>query len=134
MLRVILGVIAGFIVWSILWVGSDQVLTTSLDWYRDHQLGFEKAIVNNTPFPPLISVLLMNLARSVIISVLSGFIAAIIANENKRSPLILGIVLLIVGLIVEISVWSYLPIWYHILFLLLLVPAAVAGGRLKRSS
>lgn len=134
MVRIILGVIVGFIVWSILWVGSDQVLIASLNWYRDHQLDFEKAMFNKTPFAPLMSVLIMHIARSVIISLISGYIAAIVANENKKSTLILGILLLLFGAGVEVWAWNYLPVWYHFVFLFLLIPVTIAGGKLKKFS
>lgn len=132
MVRVFLGVIAGFIAWSILWVGSDQVLTNSISWYGEHQHAFEKAFMNGDAFSADNTVLAMNLFRSVIISLLSGYLAAFIANENRKSTLILGILLLLFGLVVEISAWKYLPIWYHVIFLALLIPVTVAGGKLKK--
>jgi len=35
-------------------------------------------------------------------------------------------------LIFQSMAWNLLPLWYFIVFLLLLIPMAVAGGRLKR--
>lgn len=134
MLRIILGVIVGFIVWSIIWVGSDQVLISSIDWYGEHYHGLEKAMFNKTPFSPLMTVLIMNLVRSMIVTLIAGYMAALVANENKRSPLVLGIILLIFGVIVEVMYWNYLPIWYHFVFLFLLIPVSVAGGKLKKFS
>ena len=53
MVRIILGVVVGFIVWSILWIGSDQVLISlSPQWYGSHQYGFEDAMNNGKPFAP----------------------------------------------------------------------------------
>jgi len=131
MVRIVLGVIAGFVAWSIVWVGSDQVLIQTLDWYRDHQLMFEKALVNKEAFLPNVTILGMNIGRSIIISILAGFFAAFVANENKWSTLILGVLLLAFGTMVEILAWNYLPIWYHVVFLLLLIPMTIVGGKLK---
>ena len=39
-----------------------------------------------------------------------------------------------VGIAVEASVWSLLPAWYHIIFLVLLIPVTMAGGRLKKTA
>ena len=51
MLRIILGAIAGFIVWSILWVGLNQVLSLiSPDWYGKTSNDFRDAVAANTPF------------------------------------------------------------------------------------
>lgn len=135
MLRVILGVIAGFIAWSILWVGSDQILIMlSKDWYGAHQLGFEKAMFNKTEFTPDNTILGMHLLRSVIISIMSGFLAAVIANGNRNASLGLGVLLLVFGAFVEAMAWSYLPLWYHIIFLALLIPMTILGGRLKTTA
>ena len=64
---------------------------------------------------------------------MAGFLAAFIANENKKAPLALGILLLLFGLMVQVMAWSYLPIWYHAIFLVLLVPVTMIGGRLRSS-
>jgi hypothetical protein len=135
MVRIILAVIAGFLAWSILWVGSDQFLIqVAPDWYGAHQNAFQKAMFNNTEFAPDSTILGFHIVRSIIVSILSGFLAAVIAGENRRSTLALGILLLLFGLAVEIMAWSYLPVWYHVIFLLLLVPMTVLGGKLKKTA
>lgn len=132
MVRVILGVVVGFVVWSVLWLGSDQVLITlSKQWYGRHQFAFEDAMMNQTAFTPDNTILFMHLVRAVIISLMSGFIAAFVAGENRKAPLGLGILLFLFGAGVEAYAWNYLPIWYHAVFLLLLIPMTVIGGRLK---
>ncbi|MGD9590320.1 MAG: hypothetical protein AB7Q37_11715 [Pyrinomonadaceae bacterium] len=135
MVRIILGVVAGFIVWTILWIGSDQVLINlSRDWYGAHQFGFEKALDNNEPFTADTTILALHIIRSIIFSLMAGFLAAFIANENRKAPLALGILLLLFGLMVQVMVWNYLPVWYHVVFLGLLVPMTVVGGKLKSSA
>ena len=89
---------------------------------------------NNTPFATDTTILLLSLLRSVIISIMAGFLTAVVAGENKTSTLILGILLLLFGLIVQIFAWNYAPIWYHALFLALLVPMTIVGGKLRSSS
>jgi hypothetical protein len=133
MLKIVLGVIAGFVAWSILWVGSDQVLmTASPTWYGAHQLGFEKAVTNGEPFAADSTILIMHLIRASIVSIVCGFLAAFVAGENRRAPMILGFILLLVGIAVEAFAWNYAPAWYHILFILLLIPMTLLGGKLKQ--
>lgn len=135
MVRIILGVIAGFIAWSILWVGSDQVLMSMWpDWYGAHQEAFGLAMENKGSFTADTTILIMHIVRAAIVSVMSGFIAAIVAGENRKAPLALAIVLLIVGVIVEGFAWSYAPIWYHLLFLIVLVPMTILGGKMKQTA
>ena len=42
----------------------------------------------------------------------------------------LGLALLAVGIAVQAGYWDVLPIWYHLIFLALLLPMAALGGRL----
>lgn len=135
MLRIILGVIAGFVAWSILWVGSDQALRAlSPDWYGAHQRAFEGAINVKTAFTADSMILLMHLFRAAIITIIAGFVAALLATENRKAPLALGILLLVVGIMFEAMVWSYIPIWYHLVFLAILIPFTLLGGRMRQAA
>lgn len=136
MVRIILAVIVGFLVWSILWVGSEQVLSMIFpDWYGVHQIAFEKAVTNNSPFFVDDTVLLIwNVVRGIIITIISGYIAALIAGENKTSTLVLGVCLLLFGLYIVFVTWAMIPVWYHALFSLMLIPMTILGGRLKSFS
>jgi hypothetical protein len=86
------------------------------------------------PFMVDSSVLILSLVRSVIISVVSGYVAALIARENVLSVWILAILLLLVGLLTQIAYWSYMPLWYHLPFLLLLIPMTILGRKLKKQN
>jgi hypothetical protein len=46
MIRMIFGVIVGFVAWSILWVGSDQVFAMMSDWYRGQNDAMILAMAN----------------------------------------------------------------------------------------
>ncbi|MEP7149813.1 MAG: hypothetical protein ABI857_13115 [Acidobacteriota bacterium] len=135
MLRIILGVVAGFIAWSIIWVGSDQFLhTISPGWYGAHQDGAAMAVVNGESFSAETTIAIIGLVRGGIASIMAGFLAAVIAGENRRSPLILGIILLAVGIAVQVSLWNVFPIWFHLIFWLMLVPLTILGGRMKETA
>ncbi len=135
MVRIIIGVIVGFILWSILWVGSEKVLSAIWpEWYGAHQIAFEAVVANGGTYMAETTILLMNIVRGSIISVISGFLAALIARENKRSPLILGFLLVAFGLLIVIMTWSYIPIWYHVIFTALLIPMTILGGQLRKNA
>ena len=36
------------------------------------------------------------------------------------------------GVAVQIGVWTFMPTWYHLTFLALIVPASVMGGKMIR--
>jgi uncharacterized membrane protein YfhO len=71
---------------------------------------------------------ILHLVRSVIVSIMAGFLAAVIARGNRNAPLGLGILLLAVGVLFEVMAWNYLPWWYHVAFLALLIPMTILGG------
>lgn len=133
MLRIILGAIVGFIVWTIFLLGSDAIwLAISPDWYGKHQTEFQNAVNNKTPFTADTLVLIISIFRSAIFTVVTGFIAALIAKENFKSPFLLGIFLLAFGGFIHSMILNNVPIWYHIGILLPLIPLAIFGGKLKR--
>jgi len=136
--RIIVGVIVGFIAWSILWVGGDEALKMlAPSWYGAHQPDVEDAINKITRDNPIVastSVLVFNLVRSMITSLLSGYLAVVVANESKRTTMILGVLLLLVGIGVQVTAWNLFPIWYHLIFLIMLIPMTIAGGKLKRTA
>ncbi len=120
MMKIILGIVAGFFVWSILWVGIDAVLKGVWTGYNES--------VEAMSFSP--AMLIVPLILSAVCSIISGFVAALIARENSKSPLILGVLLLVVGIFVQMAVWDKIPLWYHLAFWILLVPMTVFGGKL----
>ncbi|PYS88856.1 MAG: hypothetical protein DMF62_08735 [Acidobacteria bacterium] len=133
MLRIVLGVIAGFIAWSILWVGGNQVFDQlSPGWYGAHHDKVAVAVANGARFESDTTIILIGLVLSIIASLMAGFLAAVIARGNRNAPLFLGILLLIVGVAVQAQLWNVFPVWYHIIFLALLIPMSILGGRLKR--
>ena len=75
--------------------------------------------------------LLMNIVLGSIVSVMSGFLAALIAGENKRSPLVLGFLLLALDLLMVVMSWRHVPLWYGVIFTAMLIPMTIMGGKLK---
>ena len=136
MLRIILGVIAGFFAWVIVWVGIEKILSAILpEWYGAPQLAFQNAIENGGQFRAETRLLLSHIVIGSMVSMMSGFLAARIAGENKRAPLVLGFLLLLaIGLPKAVLSWPYVPIWYHVIFTAMLLPMAVVGGKLRTTT
>lgn len=131
MVRIVLGVIAGFLSWMIVWVGSEKVLSAIWpEGFGVHQRAFEAAIKDGGQFTADTTLLLTHVVLGSVVSLMSGFLAALIAAEHTRAPLILGILLLAMGLLKMVMSWPYVPLWYHVIFTALLLPMAIIGGRL----
>lgn len=131
--RIILGAFVGFIVWTIFLIGSDQIwMALSPDWYGRHQIEFEAAMNNKTPFTADSTILIIAVLRSAIFSTITGFIAASISKEGFKSPLLLGIFLLAFGSFIHSLILNNVPVWYHMLILLPLILLSILGGKLKK--
>ena len=135
MVRIVLGVVAGFFAWAVGWFGSEKVLSAIWpEGFGAHQRAFQAAIENGGQFTANTSLLLTHIVLGSIVSVMSGFLAALIAGENKRAPRALGFLLVAFGLLKVVLSWPYVPIWYHVIFTALLIPMTIIGGKLKTTT
>ena len=120
MLRLIIAVVAGYAVWTALWLGLGSMLRAM------EILPAETVAIESTP--PL----LVLVAGSIIASLAAGFVVATIARSTATQPvLILGVLLFATGLFVELQYWHLMPVWYHVVFLVLIVPVCIVGARLR---
>ncbi len=124
MVKSILAVVAGFVAWTVVFLGGGMGVASANAAKLDPE-GF-------TDDP---TTLLMYLVVSMLASVAAGFTTAKIAESMKmRHAQILGGILLVVGLIVQLGEWDRIPVWYNVLFLLLLIPITLMGARLANKS
>jgi hypothetical protein len=130
MLRIVLGVIGGFFAWMIVWVGSEKIISAIWPAFGSHQRAFEEVIKNGGEFTADTTMLLTHIVLGSIVSLMAGALAALIAGENARAPLFVGILLLAMGVMKALMSWPHVPIWYHIIFTAVLLPMAILGGKL----
>jgi hypothetical protein len=130
MLRIVLGVVGGFIAWMVLWVGIEKIISAIWPAFGAHQRAFEEVIKNGGQFTADTGALLTHIVLGSIVSVIAGALAALVAGENTRAPIFVGILLLAVGVMKAVMSWQYVPIWYHVVFTVMLLPMAIVGGRL----
>jgi hypothetical protein len=130
MLRIVLGVIAGFIAWLVFWLASEKIISAIWPAFGVHQKAFEDAIKNGGPFTAETSALLTHIVLGLIVSLAAGSLAAVSAAENSRAPLFVGILLLVMGILKAVMSWQYVPLWYHVIFTAILLPMAILGGKL----
>jgi hypothetical protein len=119
--RAILAVIAGAAVWAALWVGGTQAA----------QAAFPSVLAKGQPVTH-VGALLGLIAYSVVLSILAGYISATVMGKDAM-PVVwaLAVLQLIFGIIAEVSAWNLAPVWYHIVFLVLVVPTTIYGGQLR---
>lgn len=123
-MKQVLGVVAGFILWSVLWLSLNQLLLL-LGVMSPH---VTEPLADAKP-------LLLLLVGSVLISLISGYVTARIAGAPWALPAAaLGALLLATGVFVQLKLWYVIPLWYHLSFLLLLIPMTLLGARLRARS
>ena len=59
----------------------------------------------------------------------AGWVAALVARSTTAA-LVAGALLLVAFIPQHILLWDQFPVWYHMTFLLSLVPLTYAGGRM----
>lgn len=130
MLGMILGGLGGFIGWLVVWVVAEKLISAVWPAFGAHQKAFEDALKNGSPFTAETGPLLTHIVLGSIVSVMAGALAALIAGENSKTPLIAGCLLLLMGIAKAVMSWQYVPLWYHVIFTAMLLPMAIIGGKL----
>ncbi len=120
MIRAIFGVIAGYAAWTVLWLGGNVLLFGEAARVMGEGQAFTAA-------GPLVGVIVL----SVVCSIVAGLTAAKIAGSRAvGAVIVMALLLLATGIGVQLGVWELLPVWYHLAFLVFIVPVTIASGRL----
>jgi hypothetical protein len=121
MWRTVAGVIAGNLAWTMVWLGLNVGLRSQGLLPGDPTERIESA----TP-------LLIMLIASVVFSIAAGWIATAIAPGAGYVPaILLAVIQLGLGIFFQSQAWQLVPLWYHLPFLVLIVPATLLGARLR---
>lgn len=118
-MKSVLAVVAGVVLWGVLWVGGTQ--------------GLMAARPELQPGEPITgaAVLAGLIGYSVVLSIMAGWVAARLAPKAPVGhATTLAVIQLAIGVAVQASAWTLFPVWYHVIFLGLVVPATVYGGKL----
>ena len=118
--RAVMAVITGVFLWGMFWnLGNAGAAAL----FPDQLAGVERI---EAP-----GLLLMLVAYSILLSVGTGWLAALIGKgAGATAVLVLGVVNLAIGIAVQTAYWEMMPVWYHLLFLACVLPATLVGGRL----
>lgn len=121
MKRAAVAFIVGLLAWGVVISLIDRVLRFSLAGYAAAE-------------PALAFTLGMMWARLIMAaatSLIAGGVLGAIAPESKRTPWVLGLVIVAVFIPVHVRLWHAFPVWYHLTFLVTLAPLIAAGAWLK---
>jgi hypothetical protein len=114
----ILGVIAGLVVWVTIVVVAGAIMRLSWPAYAS----VADAMTFSVPM------LAARLCISAVATLAAGLVTASIAQRSTLARLMPGVLLLVAFVPVHITLWNRFPVWYHLTFLLSLVPLTYLGG------
>ena len=122
MTRSILTVAVGLVLWIALITVLDIGLRRVVAGYAAAELSVSFTL----------GMLWARLTIAALSSLVTGAVAARIAPASPRVPTWLGAALLLAFIPIHARLWKLFPFWYHLVFLLTLIPLVVLGGRLGR--
>ena len=112
----IVGSVAGFVLWSALFLGGNQALAAA----------FPERFAEGAAVSP--GTLVAMLGLTIVYSEMAGALTSWLAHPlGGRAALTLGGVLLLVGAAVQWQFRDALPLWYHAAFLIMLLPSTWGG-------
>ncbi len=120
MKRSILACLAGLLMWMIVVTVIDRVLRLSLPDYTTAEKTLQFTL----------GMKWARLLMAIVTSLVAGAVTAWISPSSRWAPLIVGSVVFAMFVPVHIAIWSKLPVWYHLAFLLTIIPAVLAGALL----
>ena len=122
MLKGILGVVAGLVAFIAIATVGGLILRWSWPAY------VSVAATMKFTLPMLIT----RLSIGAVATLAAGFVAAAIARRSKGVTLATGMILLLLFIPEHVLIWAKFPVWYHLTFLVSLVPLTYLGGRMRR--
>ena len=117
--KAVIGVVAGLAVWMAVVAVAGLIMRSSWPAYA--------RVADAMTFT--LPMMLARLSIGALATLAAGWVTAAIARRPMLVRLTPGLILL-VGLIPQhIALWNNFPVWYHLTFLLSLVPLTYLGGR-----
>jgi hypothetical protein len=122
MKRSILACLAGLLTWAVVVTLINRVLRLSLSNYTaaEHTLQFT------------LGMKWARLLMAIVTSLVAGAVTRRISPSSRWAPLIVGSVVVAMFVPAHIALWSKFPAWYHLTFLLTIIPAVLVGALLTR--
>jgi len=115
-----LGVIAGLAVW----VGVVTIAGFAMRASWPAYASVADAMTFTLPM------MIVRLTVGALATITMGMVTSAITRRSMAASVVAGALLLLAFIPQHVMIWEKFPIWYHLTFLLSLVPLTVFGGRL----
>jgi hypothetical protein len=117
MARNVIGVVAGLAVWLIVAIVAGLIMRETWPAYA--------SVADAMTFT--LPMMIARLSIGAVATLAMGFVAALI-TRSRVAMLIPGVLMLALFIPQHVSLWDKFPIWYHLAFLLSLVPLTMVGN------
>ncbi len=124
MWRAIGSIIAGLVTWVIVVTVLDFGLRAAIPGYHAAEATLQFTLAMK----------IGRLMEAALTSLAAGGVVGLIAPSRKWAPWVTGLIILAMFLPEHVKLWAKFPIWYHLSFLVPLVPLLALGGFLTRGA
>jgi hypothetical protein len=122
MKRPILAIVVGLVVWVVVISLLDRGLRLLVAGYAAAEPMFSFTL----------GMLVLRLVIAAVTSLIAGAAAAWIAPSRPLVPVLIGATLLVAFIPIHVRLFSLFPLWYHLVFLVTLIPLVMLGARMAR--
>ena len=123
MAKKILGVVAGLVAWVIVVSIAGSIMRAVWPAYA--------SVADAMTFT--LPMMMARLSIGAVATVSAGWVAGMIAGRSTIATVLPGVLLLVAFIPEHISLWEKFPVWYHLTFLLSLIPLTFAGGKMAQA-
>jgi hypothetical protein len=123
MAKKIFGVVAGLVAWVIIVSIAGPIMRAVWPAYA--------SVADAMTFT--LPMMMARLSIGAVATVAAGWVAGMIAGRSTIAIVLPGVLLLVAFIPEHISLWEKFPVWYHLTFLLSLIPLTFAGGKMVQA-
>ena len=124
MLRAVAAIVAGLVAWAIVVTILNFGLRAAIPGYHEAEATLQFTMAMK----------IGRLTEAALASLAAGAVVALIAPAKKWAPWLVGLIVLAMFLPVHVKLWHAFPVWYHLSFLVPLVPLVALGAALAKGS
>jgi hypothetical protein len=118
--RAITSIVAGLVAWAVVATVLNFALRAAIPGYHAAEATLQFTMAMK----------IGRLTEAALTSLTAGAIVGLIAPSKKWAPWLAGLVVLGMFLPVHVKLWDRFPVWYHLSFLVPLVPLVALGATL----
>ena len=122
MLRSTIAIIVAVVTWFVVATIGNWILRGLLPGYSAVEVSMNFTL----------AMMICRLTLGLVYSLCAGLVCATIVGRNSIAPKIAAGIMVVLFVPVHYMLWNKFPIWYHLFFLLSLIPTILIGAALKR--